>query len=160
MTIDIYAFINRSNVCESVCMYESVCVCESVCVWERVCVRACVCVCVLAKARATGWQSQLLMLLHKKGNWTICNEYHGIALLSIPGKEFAKAILNQLSPEQNSFFTKAYMVSIQAGSVMTNSSPCKYWWRKPVSSTNLSMPASLIWRMRMIQYTATLSGAS
>ena len=44
------------------------------------------------------WQSQLLVSLHKKGSRTICDNYCGIALLSIPGKVFAKAILNQLKP--------------------------------------------------------------
>ena len=44
------------------------------------------------------WQSQLLVPLHKKGSRTICDNYRGIALLSIPGKVFAKAILNQLKP--------------------------------------------------------------
>ena len=44
------------------------------------------------------WQSQLLVPLHKKGSRIICDKYCGIALLSIPGKVFAKAILNQLKP--------------------------------------------------------------
>ena len=44
------------------------------------------------------WRSQLLMPLHKKGSLTICGNYRGIALLSIPGKVFAKAILNWLKP--------------------------------------------------------------
>ena len=44
------------------------------------------------------WQSQLLVPLHKKGSRTICDNYRGIALLSIPGKVFAKAILHRLKP--------------------------------------------------------------
>ena len=44
------------------------------------------------------WQSQPIVPLHKKGSQTICNNYHGIALLSIPGKVFANAILNRLKP--------------------------------------------------------------
>jgi hypothetical protein len=36
--------------------------------------------------------------LHKKGSRTTCDNYRGIALLSIPGKVFAKAILNRLKP--------------------------------------------------------------
>ncbi|MDA8001968.1 MAG: reverse transcriptase domain-containing protein [Alphaproteobacteria bacterium] len=44
------------------------------------------------------WQSQLLVPLHKKGSRTICDNYRGIALLSIPGKVFAKAILNRIKP--------------------------------------------------------------
>ena len=38
------------------------------------------------------------MSLHKKGSRTLCKNYLGIALLSIPGKVFAKDILNQLKP--------------------------------------------------------------
>ena len=36
--------------------------------------------------------------MHKKGSQTICDNYRGIALLSIPGQMFAKAILNRLKP--------------------------------------------------------------
>ena len=39
------------------------------------------------------WLSQLLVPLHKKGSRTICDNYRGITLLNIPGKVFAKAIL-------------------------------------------------------------------
>ena len=44
------------------------------------------------------WQSQTLVPLHKKGSRTSCDNYRGIALLSVPGKVFAKAILNCLKP--------------------------------------------------------------
>ena len=44
------------------------------------------------------WKSQLLVPLHKKGSRTICDNYRGIALLSIPSKVFTKAILNRLKP--------------------------------------------------------------
>ena len=44
------------------------------------------------------WRSQLLVPLHKKGSRTNCDNYRGIALLSIPSKVFAKAILNRLKP--------------------------------------------------------------
>ena len=44
------------------------------------------------------WQSQILVPLHKKGSRTSCDNYRGIALLSVPGKVFAKAILNRLKP--------------------------------------------------------------
>ena len=44
------------------------------------------------------WQSQILVPLHKKVSQAICNNYRGIALPSIPGKVFAKAILNQFNP--------------------------------------------------------------
>ena len=36
------------------------------------------------------WQSQILVPLHKKGTRTSCDNYRGIALLSVPGKVFAK----------------------------------------------------------------------
>ena len=38
------------------------------------------------------------MPLNKNGSCTICANYHGIPLLSIPGKVFVKAILNRLKP--------------------------------------------------------------
>ena len=44
------------------------------------------------------WKRQLLIPLHKKGNHSMCDNYRGIALLSIPSKVFAKAILNRLKP--------------------------------------------------------------
>ena len=53
------------------------------------------------------WQSQLLVPLHKKGSRTICNNYRGIALLSIPGKVFAKAILNRLKPRAEQFLCES-----------------------------------------------------
>ena len=46
----------------------------------------------------TDWRSQLIVPLHKKGSRTICDNYHGIVLLSIPSKVLAKAILNRLKP--------------------------------------------------------------
>ena len=44
------------------------------------------------------WQSQLLVPLHEKGSHTICDNYSGNSILSIPGKVLAKAILNRLKP--------------------------------------------------------------
>ena len=44
------------------------------------------------------WQHQLLVPLHKKGSRTICDNYRGIALLNIPRKVLAKAILNWIKP--------------------------------------------------------------
>ena len=52
------------------------------------------------------WQSQLLVPLHKKGSRTTCDNYRGIALLSIPGKVFAKAILNRLKPRAEQLLHK------------------------------------------------------
>ena len=53
------------------------------------------------------WQSQFLMPLHKKGSRTICDNYRGIALLSIPGKVFAKAIMNWLKPRAKQFLCES-----------------------------------------------------
>ena len=50
------------------------------------------------------WQSQILVPLHKKGSRT---NYRGIALLSIPGKVFAKAILNRLKPRAEQLLWKS-----------------------------------------------------
>ena len=44
------------------------------------------------------WRSQILVPLHKKDSCPSCDNYRGIALLSVPGKVFAKAILNRLKP--------------------------------------------------------------
>ena len=45
------------------------------------------------------WKKQLVIPLHKMGSHTICNNYLGIAILSVPSKAFAKAILNRLKPQ-------------------------------------------------------------
>ena len=52
------------------------------------------------------WQGQLLVPLYKKGSRTICDNCHGIALLRIPGKVFAKAILNWLKPRAEQLLHK------------------------------------------------------
>jgi hypothetical protein len=44
------------------------------------------------------WINQILVPIHKKGSRTACDNYRGIALLSIPSKVFAKALLNRLKP--------------------------------------------------------------
>ena len=44
------------------------------------------------------WKSQLLIPLHKRGSRVNCDNYRGIALLSIPSKVFSKAILDLLKP--------------------------------------------------------------
>ena len=53
------------------------------------------------------WRSQLLVPLHKNGSRTICDNYHGIAVLSIPGKVFAKAILNRLKTRAEQFLRES-----------------------------------------------------
>ena len=40
------------------------------------------------------WHKQLLISLHKRASCLDCDNYHGIALLSIPSKVFDTAILN------------------------------------------------------------------
>ena len=39
------------------------------------------------------WQKALIVPIHKKGSRTKCENYHGISLLSIPGKVYAASIL-------------------------------------------------------------------
>ena len=48
------------------------------------------------------WKNQIIVPLHKKGSRSLCDNYRGIALLSIPSKVFAKAILNRLKPRAES----------------------------------------------------------
>ena len=45
------------------------------------------------------WRKQLIIPLHKKGSRTECDNYRGIALLSIPSKVFTRVILNRLKPK-------------------------------------------------------------
>ena len=49
------------------------------------------------------WHCEYLVPLHKKGRQTICDNYCGIALLSIQSKVFAKAILNWHKPRAKQF---------------------------------------------------------
>ena len=49
------------------------------------------------------WTKQLPIPIHKKGSHTICDNYRGIALLSIPSKIFSRAILNWLKPHADLF---------------------------------------------------------
>ena len=44
------------------------------------------------------WKKSLLIPLHKKGSRTVCNNYRGISLLSIPSKAICRAILNRVKP--------------------------------------------------------------
>ena len=45
------------------------------------CVCVCLCVCVCEE-----WKNAILILLHKKQSRKDCNNYRGIAVLSVPGK--------------------------------------------------------------------------
>ena len=56
------------------------------------------------------WTKQLLIPIHKKGCRTTCDNYRGIALLSIPSKIFSRAILNQLKP-----YAELFLREIQCG---------------------------------------------
>ena len=71
------------------------------------------------------WQSQILVPLHKKGSRTNCDNYRGIALLSVPGKVFAKAILNRLKPKAEQLLRKSSAVSAVAKAVLTSFSHCE-----------------------------------
>ena len=50
------------------------------------------------------WMKQLLIPIHKKEYCTMCDNYLGIALLTIPSKIFSKAISNRLKPYAEFFF--------------------------------------------------------
>ena len=43
------------------------------------------------------WKDAQLTTIFKKGDRRVCGNYHGISLLSIPGKVFARILLNRLS---------------------------------------------------------------
>ena len=42
------------------------------------------------------WNRSVLVLIHKKNNRKVCNNYRGIALLSIPGKDLSLILLERL----------------------------------------------------------------
>ena len=44
------------------------------------------------------WLDHLIVPLHKKGSRSECDNYRGIALLSIPSKVFARVLLNRIKP--------------------------------------------------------------
>ena len=44
------------------------------------------------------WLNHLIVPLHKKGSRSKCDNYRGIALLSIPSKIFTRFILNRIKP--------------------------------------------------------------
>ena len=47
------------------------------------------------------WLKQIIIPLHKIGAYDDCENYRGIALLSVPGKVFCKVIQNRLSVTAN-----------------------------------------------------------
>ena len=44
------------------------------------------------------WKKSLLVPLHKEGTRTVCDNYRGISLLSIPSKVICRTILNRVKP--------------------------------------------------------------
>ena len=44
------------------------------------------------------WKKSLVVPLHKKGTRSVCDNYRGISLLSIPSKVICRAILNRIKP--------------------------------------------------------------
>lgn len=53
------------------------------------------------------WKDAQLVTIFKKGDRRICGNYRGISLLSIPGKVFARVLLNRLSSQIDQFLPEA-----------------------------------------------------
>ena len=53
------------------------------------------------------WKDAQLVTLFKKGDRRLCGNYRGISLLSIPGKVFARILLNRLTTHAESFLPEA-----------------------------------------------------
>ena len=47
------------------------------------------------------WRKQLVIPLHKKGAYDDCDNFRGIALLSVPGKVFCRVIQCRLKEKAN-----------------------------------------------------------
>ena len=47
------------------------------------------------------WLKQIVVPLHKKGAYDVCDNFRGIALLSVPGKVFCQVIQNRLKEKAN-----------------------------------------------------------
>ena len=47
------------------------------------------------------WKDAQLITIFKKGDRKLCGNYRGISLLSIPGKVFARVLLNRLTYAEN-----------------------------------------------------------
>ena len=71
------------------------------------------------------WMKQLLMPIHKNEGCTTCDNYCGIALLSIPSKIFSRAILNRPSLVQISYFMRISVASIKVEVVQISCSLCE-----------------------------------
>ena len=57
-------------------------------------------------------------LCHMKDSQSICDNYRGVALLGIPDKVFAKAILNQIKPELSCFSVKTSVAFGKGGAAL------------------------------------------
>ena len=53
------------------------------------------------------WKDAQLVTIFKKGDRRLCGNYRGISLLSIPGKVFARVLLNRLSSYAEGFLPEA-----------------------------------------------------
>ena len=53
------------------------------------------------------WKDAQLVTIFKKGDRRVCGNYRGISLLSIPGKVFARVLLNRLSAQIDQFLPEA-----------------------------------------------------
>ena len=47
------------------------------------------------------WKQGIIVKIPKKGDLTVCNNYRGITLLSVPSKVFTRTIINRLYDEVN-----------------------------------------------------------
>ena len=54
------------------------------------------------------WRKQLTIPLHKKGAYDDCDNFRGIALLSVPGKVFCKVIQCRLKEKANQMLTHTH----------------------------------------------------
>ena len=59
------------------------------------------------KNRPQDWKDAQLITLFKKGDRRQCGNYRGISLLSIPGKVFARILLNRLNAHAETFLPEA-----------------------------------------------------
>ena len=51
-----------------------------------------------SESTPSDWLNHLIVPLHKKGSRSECDNYRGIALLSIPSKVFSRVLLNRIKP--------------------------------------------------------------
>ena len=56
---------------------------------------------------AADWRNQVIIPVHKKGSCADCDNYCGIALLSIPSKVFAKVTLHCIKPRAETHLHKS-----------------------------------------------------